>query len=916
MRALLSALLVLAIAAPAWAQTTPVVTRVTLAGDVVDRAALAPLVQVQVGAPLDPVAVRRTLELLYTKGPFAGIEVDETPSAGGVALTFRLQRQLLVGAWQFTGNAHLDADTLARTLSLVWGQAANPEAFAHDAQLIHDRYQREGFLHASATLRVVPQGHGMAKLAIAVNEGQPLTIDSVPVPVSGPFKPAEVVRLFGLGRGDRLVRDKVFQGLTNLDQALMRSAYLNGRVTHLFVLPNGTRTASYQDVIAAAPDHVGLVIAIEPGQKGIVAVKADKLLATSDLSQAVSVYRDRSYSPAELDDSAAGLVALYVSHGYPDATVTHTLTRQPDGSYLIVFDVHAGQHVVIQAIRFEGNHAFSNKALLGTFRTQPKGLFGGGVFEPKIWQEDLDTLPQTYRSAGYLSARVTGVDRLLSAKGAQLTLVVHLHEGPQSRVARILFKGATPLQEASLLEALPLNPGDPYDPDNLPDYISSVEATYARTGYPLARVTAQYEPGPTPALGALRFTIDQSTLKRLGEVVLTGNVKTHDDVIRRQFTVHTGERYNAAAILQTQEQVYQLGFFDRVDVTPLKPIDPDPDDPVDLLVSVHERPTGSVQVGAGYGDDILVSGPTANLGYQDINLWGTGRPLRLEGDFSFQRSTGLVSLRDPYLLGHHLIGEAGLSYVHDTIQTGVATGLEYQTYGPSVAVSKQLTPALLGTLRYAWSHTNYLHATPDQLAAEGGAANRTDSIVTPSFTYDTRSDLLDPRWGSRADVGVDLALPVLGGSLLYTRPHADLARYIPLPHRLVLAVGANLGYIQPLWHTTSVPDDVLFQVGLNNILRGYPITGTGQLGQALAIGHVELRFPIRGAFGAVVFVDAGNAWPDWRSIGWRSTLVTAGLGARYETPVGPLRLDYGFHVLPQIGMSGWQGFSFGIGQAF
>ncbi|HEY9720459.1 MAG TPA: POTRA domain-containing protein, partial [Oscillatoriaceae cyanobacterium] len=528
MRALLSALLTFAIAAPATEQTAPpaapIVTNVSVAGDVVDAVALQHLIKIKIGAPYDPVAVRRTLELLYTKGPFVGIEVEQTPSPGGVALTFRFQRQLLLDSWQFHGNAHLDSDTLARALGLTWGQAANADAFARSAQAIHDRYTREGFLHATATMRVVPERAGMAKLLVNVQEGKPLTVSSVQVPLSGPFKPKEVENVFGMHAGDRLVRDKVFQGLTNLNDALERQAYLNGRVTQLFVLPDGSKTASYQDVLNANPDHVGLLIAIDAGQKGVVAVKGDVLLPAITLSKAVSVYRDRSYSPAELDDSAAALEALYVAHGYPDAKVTHTLTRKADGSYSIVFEVAAGPHVTIKAIRFAGNHAIDDQNLLSTFETQPKHFLGGGVFVPSTWQKDLDTIPATYRARGFLSARVTGVDRLLDPKGNQLTLVVHVDEGPQSRVARILFPGANPLQEAGLLEALPINPGDAYNPDRLPDEISSIEAYYARTGYPLARVTGVYLPGQSPADGTLRFTVDPSTLKHLGVIVLTGNV--------------------------------------------------------------------------------------------------------------------------------------------------------------------------------------------------------------------------------------------------------------------------------------------------------------------------------------------------------------------------------------------------------
>jgi outer membrane protein assembly complex protein YaeT len=471
------------------------------------------------------------------------------------------------------------------------------------------------------------------------------------------------------------------------------------------------------------------------------------------------------------------------------------------------------------------------------------------------------------------------------------------------------------------MTGLPLNPGEPYNPRRLPEYVSSVQSYFAKSGYPLAKVTAKLSNEGDPQDSILAFAVAKGPAKIVGRVVVRGNVKTLDGVVQRKIALQAGDPYDAEALFRTQQSIYQLGFFDRVSVEPIHPISDDPDEPVDLVVALHERETGWLGFGGGYG---LQQGPQVSAEYLQNNVGGTGRPLRVEGVYSAPRRSFQASLRDPHLFNSNYIGELGGSYQRERRQLDQPL---VETYGPTIGVSRQLTDAMFSSLRYAWSQSTYLPGeyTAADLAANGGTPLRVNSVLTGGLTYDTRSDLLNPRWGTKADLMLDFATPLLAGSLTYTRPRLVIAHHIPLPRRIVFAVGGELGYIRPLAGPYLLPYDLLFLAGGANSLRGYEFNKVGQPspdgtkiigGELMAITHAEARIPVWGDVGVVGFVDAGNVWPRLQDVSLTSFKVSSGLGLRYNTPVGPVRVDYAVRVAPTFEFAGLEGLYLGLGHAF
>lgn len=915
----------LLLAGPAFAQeaTAPIVSRIEFTGAASDVPRLRELATIKLGAPLSASAVRETLSAYYQKGLWSAITVDQSRAPDGTAvLTFNFVPQLLLTDWTFKGNRHIDGGVLARTLDLVWGQPINARAFDGFATQIRERYVREGFFGVKVALATERLKDNHGRLVFTIDEGEPLRVASIRILNPGPLSEREILDGLKLRAGDRLPRDATFQGLERLEDLLSDRGYLNSRISYYFAMPDGSRLTSYAAIAEAKPAAVELVVAVERGQQALVTVEGDVLLPTREMAEAITVYKNRSYSPFELDFSARNLRDLYVRHGYPEAQVTSAIAKQPDDSYMITFSVEAGAHVAIQAITFEGNKAFSDDQLKRVLQTQPaRPVLGGGAFVPEVWEADMANLVAWYETQGFLATKVKAVDRLLDGETGQLKLVVHLEEGPRTIISRLLFKGATPAQEAGLLQALPVNPGDAYNPRRLGDFIASVEAYYARTGYPVAKVDCKFEPGDGQTGSALVFTVEPGPRKRIGHVILRGNITTQDWVVRRQLSVVPGQLYNSEEMLRTQQQIYQLGFFDRVSIGPLRPISPDPAEPVDLIIDMHERETGQVAVGGGFGD---LQGPQASAEYLQTNLLGTGRPLRLEGLLSRGRSSALFTLRDPYLFGAENIGEVGASYLRDQ----PTKTLNVETYGPTFGLSRQITEHILASGRYAWSRSKYHAASDLEVRQAGGLREFNSSIFTAGLTFDSRSDLLNPRWGTRTELAVDVATPLFGGTFVYARPRLTWAHFIPFARRITLAVGAEAGYVDNIGHSQLLPADALFRAGGGSSLRGYGynevgISGGSLGGQAMVLTRGEVRFPIAGDIGGVFFSDAGNVWNSLEDLSIYNVRLSAGVGLRYYTPVGPIRVDYAFRVWPQLDFgwgSGWsfigEHLYFGIGHAF
>ncbi len=896
-------------------QDSPIAA-VSFSGEVVglDVGRLQEIINLPVGSYYSPQAVRAAVASLYQTGKFETIHlrVSRTPAAE-LQLDFHVRRARFVTDWTFHTAQALRPEALERLLDLRWGQRFNPEQVPTWQSLLKERYARLGYPSAALELHVEPQGTDRVHLHFTVTEGASIPVRQIRVEGVESEQAANLRRLVELEPGDAISRDAILAGVTAIEAHLASLGLVGNRVRWQLVLPDGSRENQHTNVITRRPAWADLVLRVNAGRKALVEVEGDILLAEGDLAKAITVYDRQSVSPFELETSAARIQALYAAAGYPSARVTSSLKTQSDGHH-VRFKVSAGARTRVKAIEFLGNVSFSNRKLEGLLQTRGASpLQPGSPFDPQAWQEDLLQLQEWYVRSGFLQAKVVEAERAPQPGTSDVRLRVQVNEGPQTVISRIQFPGLNSYQQAGALQSVPINPGDPYNASALPEWVSSVQAYMARLGFPLARVEAELE-GIHTLDGLLRFKVTPGPRKTVGRILVRGNLKTRDEVIKRQITVQTGDFYDAEELFRTQQQIYQLGFFNRVSVEPARPLTPDPDDPIDLVVVLHERETGWIGLGGGYGS---LQGAQLSAEFLQNNVAGTGRPLRVEGLFSIPRASLLASLRDPALWGTANIGELGFSFLSERRREGEPL---YQTYGPTIGISRPFAETWLASLRYGWGRTSYPGLTADRAAAAAQLPERINSIFTAGVTQDSRSDVLNPRWGNKLDANVDYSSSFLGGNLVYLRPRVAGSTFVPFPRRVVLALGIEAGYVLPLTGNQALPTDLLFVTGGANSLRGYfnnvfP-TGQPEGGRLMLVSHAEVRVPVWQDFGAVFFVDGGNVWSSPLNVLREGARLTGGAGLRYHTPVGPLRVDYGVRLWPVLEWPSWEGLYVGLGHAF
>jgi outer membrane protein insertion porin family len=847
-----------------------------------DNPALEALVVLERGAPVTNSAARRTVTRLYQSGRCRDVVVTESPaptppgkSGRWVDLSIEClpPRILTAVTWRFDGPSPLAERELKAALQLTMGEPIDQDEVERVAARARAALRQKGCLAAVVTGAL--EGEPGATLRLQVKAGPPTVVTAVRLPGAGIDEAGLLARL-ATRPGEVLLEERLRADLDVLVAGLRATGHRRGRIG----------PPSLRDV----PDGVEVEIPVQPGPSMALEVRGVEAFTKRDIDAQLQLDGEAALDGATIDAGVERLRAFYRAHGYALARIEADERRLGEG-LVVTIHVAEGRLYRLRALRVEGAEARGQAAVRERLRALLEEEQGTPpASQPNDWARALESSiptapprrappsrpsPETvldelqadralqrfveeYQNDGYLEATLLGWSVAADAASGQLDLVVRLREGERTTVDSIGFEGNVQVPLTDLAREARLVPGQPLAFDKVDATRSALLRLYLARGFLYARVEAREEVDREHHLAELRFVVEEGPRVRIGRVLVSGNLRTRDSVIRRAISVKEGEPYDPEAVARTQAALLGLGVFRSVG---LRLSDAETPEAVkDLNVEVSERPWLYISSTAGFS---IANGPRASVEWGQPNLLGRALELTTRAKVNYpleyfrpdlkevapkNRWEGRadVGLRAPQLtpwpLAAHLdlIGERLRRRAYDMTDISIVLGTDYRltsriTFSLQYEVmTGQLRRTGLASCLTTTADPNacLTQADLERLRFDEGTTSL--HAIRPSATLDYRDDPTHPHSGWFATGSAELAhsLGASGEKYLGLFPGSDihsnlvklqgtLSAYLPVSRGTTLALSARGGRIYPLDGASRTIVPRRFFLGGANTMRGF-----------------------------------------------------------------------------------------------
>ena len=860
------------------------------------------------GDPYSSRVIRRTLDQLYQTGLFTDIGVEARIQEGGVKLTYIFIEKNILSSLKIKGNWRVLDRTLKEVLNVHLGEEFTDNGLKRAISNLLSYYQSYGYFRARVDTDIaIDNGTNNVHVILHVREGERAKISEIEFYGNTvfPLRKWMVLRTlylkFHSSPGEKYAAPEVEKDLQTLLTYYHSKGYLQAVV-------GPPETVYHPDT-----NEVSLKIPIDAGSRLDIRFEGNRSFRTASLTDKLLFTEEHSYDEYVFEASAERIRQFYRSEGYPDSKVTWTRENNPEEDALsATFQIVEGVHICIRSVRFEGNHAISSRTLKKQMASNPSSLpFSCRPLNSKTLNADVETIRGLFEDKGYLSVQVKTATSLPEAvetlSEAKATITVTVDEGVQTRVGEVVFSGHPAFSDAQLSGRIRLKKGMPFNRKSEDQDLENLAQYHQQNGFLYAKIEKTEEFSENRSEVRLNYKVESDQVVRVGRIFLDGNNLTRNHVITRELKIHTGDIYDEEKIQLSRHQLLQRGYLRDIRFHPVIPFSESRKEYTkDMLLSIRERPPKSLEFGFGYADVERLRG-FAQI--SNRNIEGTGRQATLRGEASTIERKGTASFLEPWFLTLPVDARLTGSY-----ELQVRRAYDVISLGGSFGFEKNVSKRVKTSLFYELSLDNFSNVDKGVLEEQDQDRFNIASI-NPTISYDTRDNPFDPHSGTLSGVAFRLAHIGLGSQKNFRKFTIHSSWYFPLTQWMVLAVSARGGAVSEYRKTDNVPPDELFFVGGRSTVRGYkeddlgivgetidPETGGPTGGKAVVIGNIELRFSLPFEFGLVLFNDNGNVWfPNGTGFFLKDILLkqmksTVGAGLRYNTPVGPLRLDVGYKL--------------------
>lgn len=897
----------------------------------VDNEEVSRLIDVKAGRRLTEDETASTIRNLFATRLFSDVRIDAREVPGGVAVTVELFRAFRVWPLKFSGTP-VSRLELRRIVPPTEGAVFQAEALPLGEAAIKRRLAEEGYLQAQVTSEVsYDRTKFNARVLYRIVAGKPAKAAS---PFfdgdTAPYTPAALEKKAKLKPGDRYRESKARADAARLTEFLHKQTRLKGTV----------------ELIAAQPSGDGRVMPVYR-----ITVGPEVLFETKGIKPS----RVRSEMHALLEGQVfdEDLVLQYVEQkrkelqgsGMYRARVDYSLKQKAE-ALTVTVTVEEGPKFAIEKVAFAGNNSVKNKELLALMITRKKGfpILRPGHLVDEDLNGDVSAILGYYQTRGWINARIDKPQVTDGSKPGRLVVTIPILEGPRAVVAEVRVDGAGHAGEAASGKALLIKKGAFYNPSLVRQDVFNLQTWYHDHGWREAAVKNDVRVTPDGLKAEVAYLVEEGMRSFFGKAIVRGNTRTRTGRITRLLAWKEGQPFSEADLLRTQRNLTRSGVFRRVDLRP-QPADPKSRTRT-VDVDLQEGHPLSLLYGIGYqyAPDAQENrnDPFAIAGISYNNLFGGMESIGFETQYAPLSGRGRIqaNFREPFLFNRDLPLTVVAFYTREPIQD-----IDIRRLGTVIESSRYYGKYLRLALRYEYQRITPVNPK-DLSTLEGQDFPRFDqpieeSTIGPNMFYDRRDDVVDPHAGYYLTAGYKYAFPFLNAEARYHKVSAQGAWFRRVAGS-VFAVSLRVGAIRPYGpETIQVPIAERFFAGGRSTNRAFDTdllgipgatvdydtqatphqgSGTGSCvpafplptydcnfgprirgGNGFLAINTELRIPILDGFGGTVFYDAAQVWQDPSQI--RLTLEGSsglrqgvGVGLRYMTPIGPVRVEYGWPV--------------------
>lgn len=676
-------------------------------------------------------------------------------------------------------------------------------------------------------------------------------------------------------------------------------------------------------------DDVAIDVTDTPSGKAVIFQVKEKPLISSvsftgtdeiseeDVREAANITPNSIINPTKVNLAVQRIKALYRSKGYFKTKVAANLSYPTENRVDVRFQIDEGEKISVEKITFKGNTSFDEGDLEDVIETGTWNWFSwlteSGVLKMDVLQQDAGRLASFYQNHGFIEVKVG--EPVVEEEDNALHITFPIEEGPRYRVGTVDIEGDLIEDKPDMISGLSIRKEKFLNRQTLRDDVLKLTDLYAEQGYAFAEITPKIDKSESGKRVDITINIDKGSLVYFNRIEIRGNTRTRDNVIRRDLSVKEGGVFDSKAIRTSTEKLQRLGFFEEVTVTPQPTM---VEDQMNVMVDVKEKSTGQFSIGAGY------SSSEALLFMAEIsenNLMGTGNRLAFSVNLSGVTTRFNVNYTNPRFLDSRISAGIDLynwrreydDYTKDSVGGGVRFGQPffekwYLYYG------------------YSIDNTELSDVAEDasQIIKDSENINLT-SAVHVRLLRDSRNREFAPDKGSRNSITVRHAGGILGGDAEFTKVEGSSSWYFPIIWKSVFHIKGAIGEAYAN-DDKKLPVYERYYLGGINSIRGFPsasispldpVTGEKIGGDKMWYANVSVQFPLLEEAGlhGEIFTDFGNVYgvdQDWDFSDYKKT---AGLGFLWMSPMGPIRLAWGYNLDRQPGedSSNWD---FTMGGAF